>query len=159
MTDLFRRIRQVHAIEHATVAVLLERRGGRRMRVAGLSHPWGFLLFSAVGDDQAVASAAAEAVHRLDAGESHLAVSDFCGTNLVIAAVATAAAVRASSWRGGSFSGSVLAAVGALVLAPVAGHSVQESVTTLATVHDRNAGAATRLVGWSAGTIHHVRVH
>ncbi len=128
------------------------------MRVAGLSHPWGFLLFSAVGDDDAVASAAAEAVQRLDAGQSHLAVSDFCGTNLVIAAFAAAAAVRAASWRGGSFSRSIVAAIGALILAPVAGHAVQASVTTLADVDDRSAGGATKLYGWSAGTIHHVRV-
>jgi multisubunit Na+/H+ antiporter MnhG subunit len=158
MSDLFRRLRQVHAIEHATVAILFERRGGRKMRVAGLSHPWGFVLFSPEADSQAITYAAAEAVHRLNSGQSHLAVSDYCGTNLAIAAVAVATAVRAASWKGGSFSRSVLAAVAMLVVTPVVGQTVQRTVTTLAPVPERTPGSARRLAGGSWGTLHHVPV-
>ena len=128
------------------------------MRVAGLSHPWGFLLFSPTSDTEMVRMAADHAVRRLQAGQSHLALSDFCGTNLAITAVLATLFVRTASWRGGSFSRSVVAACAALVLAQPAAHTVQRSVTTLADVRDRSAGQARRLGGWSTGTIHHVRI-
>lgn len=155
MNDPLARVRQCHAIEHATVAVLLERRGGRKMRVAGLSHPEGFLLLSAA-DSTDVASAAAEALARLSNGEHHLAISDNCGTTIVTGALLTAAVARLALARRGPFSRAVLWSAGALVGSQAVGRELQRRYTTDADVADRAVGKARRLVDTPVGPLVHV---
>ncbi|MFZ5883552.1 MAG: DUF6391 domain-containing protein [Chloroflexota bacterium] len=76
--------RRNHALEHATLHILA--RQYRNQTMAGHSNPTGFFL---LGDfrTEDVKSAAAEALARLKAGESGLAIHPGCGTNLVAAAV------------------------------------------------------------------------
>lgn len=157
MSDPLRRLRQSHAIEHATVAVLLEQRQGRRMRAAGLSYPGGFVLLCA-SEQQEVESAVRLAHARLAAGQYHLAVSDYCGTNIVMTALGAALAVRLSSRKRGPFTGSIAAAAVALVLSPIAGHELQRRVTTLADVRERVPGAVRQLADTPAGRIYHVSI-
>ena len=78
------RIRRNHGLEHATVAVLLE--GGARPPLAGYSTPAGYFIYARESTD-AVTSAASEGLRRMAAGESALAISPYCGSNLVVAAV------------------------------------------------------------------------
>ena len=97
--------RRNHALEHATLHILAE--GGRthKTSMAGHSNPTGFYL---LGDLQLedIATAAIEAMSRLKAGESGLAVHPGCGTNLVAAAVLPATfawaplrGARTTRWR------------------------------------------------------------
>jgi len=74
--------RRNHALEHATVTVLLERFGFTRS-LAGRSNTKGFHIIGNVTLDE-VKSASSEALRRLRTGEASLAVSPFCGTNIAI---------------------------------------------------------------------------
>ena len=94
--------RRNHALEHATLHILART---YRTSMAGHSNPTGFFL---LGDVQLedIASAATEAMSRLKAGESGLAVHPGCGTNLVAAAVLPATfawaplrGVKSTRWR------------------------------------------------------------
>lgn len=75
--------RRNHALEHATLHVLART---HQISMAGHSNPTGFFL---LGDLQLedITTAANEALTRLRAGESGLAVHEGCGTNLVATAV------------------------------------------------------------------------
>jgi hypothetical protein len=151
------RLRQSHAIEHATVAVLFERRRGRRMRVAGLSHPDGFLLASSASPEE-VLSAAREAAIRLAAGESHLAISEHCGTTIAVGALLTATAVRVALVRRGPFSRAVLWAAGALVASPAVGAALQRRYTTDSAVAARSIAGVRELVTTPLGPLVHISV-
>jgi hypothetical protein len=78
--------RRNHALEHATLHVLART---HKISMAGHSNPTGFFL---LGDIQLedIAAASTEALTRLKAGESGLAVHEGCGTNLTTAAALSA---------------------------------------------------------------------
>lgn len=122
-------LRRNHAIEHATIAVLFERRG-RILSVSAWSDPWGFSLRGRFATDE-VESAAREAVRRLEAGERSLAVTPFCGTNIALAGVlAGTAALVARGWRRSSLPNALAAAVLGAAAAVPAGAWLQRRVTT-----------------------------
>jgi hypothetical protein len=75
--------RRNHALEHATLHVLART---HKISMAGHSNPTGFFL---LGDLQLeeIANAAIEALTRLKAGESGLAVHEGCGTNMATTAL------------------------------------------------------------------------
>ena len=75
--------RRNHALEHATLHILARK---YKTSMAGHSNPTGFFL---LGDFpiEDVSSAATEAMARLLAGESELAVHPGCGTNLATTAL------------------------------------------------------------------------
>lgn len=75
--------RRNHAVEHATLHILAGKYKSQNM--AGHSNPAGFFLFGNF-DIQDIKSAVKEAIDRLRAGESGLAVHPGCGTNLVTTA-------------------------------------------------------------------------
>src|SRR5215831_7679005 len=76
-----RRIRQNHALEHATVTILARDIPG--LGVSARSNAHGFTIFAALDTDH-VRRAADEALHRLRAGEAELAIHPNCGTNLAV---------------------------------------------------------------------------
>jgi len=80
--SLLRRLRQHHALEHATIHVLTQRYPN--LRVVGRSTPDGFALY---GDlpTEGVLLAAQHALKRLQAGQRNLAIHPACGTNFVAA--------------------------------------------------------------------------
>lgn len=78
-------VRRNHALEHATISVLAGRLG-RDVRLVGRATQSGFYLYGDVTAD-GVMEAAGEALQRLRRGESHLAISPNCGTNLAVAGV------------------------------------------------------------------------
>jgi hypothetical protein len=95
--------RRNHALEHATLHMLA--RKYPRQPMAGHSNPTGFFLLGDFATND-VKSAAAEALARLNVGESGLAVHPGCGTNLVAAAVLPATfawaplrGARSTFWR------------------------------------------------------------
>ena len=93
--EVIDRIRRNHALEHATIAMLLEG-PGIGVPLAGVSIANGFLLYGNVSTE-AVTSAVEEALRRLRAGERELAVSNYCGTNLVVAALLTGLTIAIAS--------------------------------------------------------------
>src|SRR5713101_4566874 len=76
-----RRIRQNHALEHATITIL----SGYvpDLRVSARSSSRGFIIFGDVDLGQ-LRRSLDEALQRLQAGEAELAIHPNCGTNLVV---------------------------------------------------------------------------
>ena len=81
---LIGRIRQNHALEHATMHILTATH--KESAIVGRSAPGGFHIYGEVPTER-VLGAAQEGLRRLNAGQRHLAVHPNCGTNLVLAGV------------------------------------------------------------------------
>jgi hypothetical protein len=75
-------LRRNHALEHATIVVMMEREPGRKL--SGFSTDEGFYV-QGVRSTQEVESAAREAMRRLRNGEKRLAIHRNCGTTIVAA--------------------------------------------------------------------------
>ena len=143
------RIRRNHALEHATLAVLAS--SGVKGLLAGYSTSGGFWLL-APASASTVEAAANTALERLSSGESHLAISASCGTNLAVASLLATSVIRvAKAIRGGGRSGWPLNAVlvvGALALARPLGTAIQRKLTTLSLMEGmRVSGVRTLRVG------------
>lgn len=76
-----RRIRQNHALEHATITILSQRVAN--LSVSARSSTDGFIIFGDV-DLGELRHALDEALSRLQAGEAELAIHPNCGTNLAV---------------------------------------------------------------------------
>lgn len=94
-------LRRNHALEHATIAVMMEREPGRKLN--GFSNDDGFYV-QGVRSLEEVDSAAREALRRLQSGEKGLAIHRNCGTTIVaanlLAAVAFIGVVAAGLFMG-----------------------------------------------------------
>jgi len=153
----FKGTRQSHAMEHATIHVLNRHQPG--LQVLGRSTPTGFYVYGNVATP-VVASAASEALARLQAGESHLAVHPRCGTNLAvgaflggIASMLVLGSRRRSRWV--ELPEIILAISAALFLAQPVGYSVQQRVTTSSDVHNvRIVNIERQFLG--PQTVHHI---
>ncbi len=77
-----RTLRRNHALEHATIIVMMEKEPGRKLN--GFSTDEGFFV-QGVRSTQEVESAAREALRRLRGGEKGLAIHRNCGTTIVAA--------------------------------------------------------------------------
>ena len=75
-------LRRNHALEHATIVVMMEREPGRKLN--GFSTDDGFFV-QGVRSISEVESAAKEAMRRLQNGEKRLAIHRNCGTTIVAA--------------------------------------------------------------------------
>lgn len=131
-----RRTRQHHAIEHATLHVLAERYP--KHTYAGYSDPVGFVVYGEV-ESHALRRAVSDAMLRLKAGESHLAIHANCGTVLASTALMTvmAALLGGVGQRGlGRFTSMLMWVLGALVVSKPLGLRLQR-FTTLAEIADR----------------------
>jgi hypothetical protein len=80
-------LRRNHALEHATIVVMMEREPGRKLN--GFSTDEGFFV-QGVRSLEEVESAAREAIRRLQGGEKGLAIHRNCGTTIVAANLLTA---------------------------------------------------------------------
>jgi hypothetical protein len=78
-------VRRNHALEHATVSILMGRLGPDT-RIVGRATPGGFYIYGDVPTEK-LEESAKEGLARLQRGESRLAVSPLCGTNLAVAGV------------------------------------------------------------------------
>ena len=76
--------RRNHALEHATIHMLSRKYAEKNL--AGHSNPTGFFLFGDLNIED-IRSAIDEAMRRLRAGESELAIHPGCGTNLATSMV------------------------------------------------------------------------
>jgi len=109
-------LRRNHALEHATIVVMMEREPGRRLN--GFSTDDGFFV-QGVRSISEVESAAREATRRLQNGEKRLAIHRNCGTTIVaanlLAAIFFLVALGLVLYLGGSYL--YLMILGSVVLA------------------------------------------
>jgi hypothetical protein len=135
--DMFfgRRIRQNHALEHATVTILATMIPN--LRVSARSSGRGFVIFGDV-DRGKVRAATQMALERLQAGEADLAIHPNCGTNLAVGMV-LALMSGLLVWSLGRSRMRVIPALAGALLAGVLGRPlgrvVQRHVTTLPDLH------------------------
>ncbi len=126
-----RRIRQNHALEHATITIL----SGYvpDLRISARSSSRGFIIFGDVDLGQ-LRRALNEALSRLQAGESQLAIHPNCGTNLVVGftllTFGTLLGMTSSRART-RVASTALSSVAGLMAARPLGEVVQKYVTTL----------------------------
>lgn len=124
-------LRQNHALEHATIAFLIQKLGVN-VRMIGFATHEGFYIYGDV-PTEAVRDAAAEGLDHLQKGEREWALSPFCGTNLVVAGIMAGIAsliVMGSKDRGKRLFPVILATTWAVVAARPVGRAVQKYVTT-----------------------------
>ncbi len=156
--SLFDAVRRNHSIEHGTVTLLLEQ--GVRPPLAGMSNPRGFFIFGDVDTDQ-LADAADESLRRLRAGERELAISPYCGTNLVmsalIAGIATALVFGRSRRKLLRIPIALSAVFVSMSLGRPIGSIVQRKFTTLADVGGTEITGITRLAPLGRYSLHLVR--
>ncbi len=155
---LIDRVRRNHAIEHATIAVLAAR--GHRPPMGGYSTPGGFWVYGDIPKDD-VAEAADHAMDRLRAGESRLAISPYCGTNLAVGiagAILLAGLIRrrvtSRAARVPLVAGAVL---GAFLARRPLGMAAQRELTTLSEVGDAEI-VGVRRMGFGRHVLHRVDV-
>lgn len=130
-TNLLEATRQNHALEHATIAVLLGRLGPG-LRAAGRAAPNGFHIYGDIPSPM-VEEAAKEALHRLRHGEASLAVSPFCGTNYVTAGILAGIATTLALGNGPRLKRlpwAILASVWAVLVGWPLGRLAQKHLTT-----------------------------
>lgn len=141
LNEIVRRTRQHHALEHATIHLLT--RGQHGTSLSGLSDPLGFVIYGDVEQEE-VRQAVGNALLRLQAGETHLAIHPNCGTSLVTTSLlatfaATLATIGAAGRRRSFIEKLTLAlplVVGAIIFSKPLGLHLQ-TYTTLADVADR----------------------
>jgi hypothetical protein len=105
--------------------------------LAGYSTSGGFWLLGPVPGSE-VKEAAQQALGRLSAGESRLAISPTCGTNLAVAALLAAGAMRVFGARRKkkrpSWQVNAAVALGAWAVSRPLGEALQRKLTTLSDV-------------------------
>ena len=131
--DFITALRQNHALEHATIAILM-RTLDPNVRLVGQATPTGFYIYGNVPTED-ISSAATEGLARLQRGEWELALSPLCGTNIsvggIMAGIACFFAFRGKN-RARRLPLAILAATWAIMAAQPIGRVVQKHVTTSA---------------------------
>jgi hypothetical protein len=131
LKQIINSIRRNHALEHATITLMLAHQGP--MRVIGRAGTDGFYVYANVASDR-LEEFAHEALGRLQRGEASLAVSPLCGTNIAVAGIlAGTASWIALSGRRSFFDGlsrAVTASMIAIVASQPLGRIIQKNYTT-----------------------------
>src|SRR3990172_10541731 len=124
-------VRRNHALEHATIAVLAGRLGND-VRIVGRATRDGFYLYGDMEADR-VRESTIEALHRLQRGEAHLAISPMCGTNLAVAGLLAGVSsllALGNRSRLERLPNVLLASMSAVLVAPPLGRLGPKHVTT-----------------------------
>ena len=129
------RIRRNHGLEHATIHVLSKKFPNQSF--SGISSPFGFTIIGDVTTED-IADAAVEALKKLRAGQSGLAMHANCGTNYAVAGMMAGL----GAWLGMIGVGKstkkklerlplmMTLATGALILSRSFGPYIQKNITT-----------------------------
>ena len=140
-------------MEHATIGLLLEE-GNVKPPIAGYATPFGFFVLGKVNSNH-LNEAVRTAIRRLQDGEADLAVSPFCGTNLLVAATLASLCVIITI-RGNSPIKKLPAAISSTLLGLVAsqpiGRLIQQHVTTNARIENSTVQSVN-----SIGNLHFIR--
>jgi hypothetical protein len=126
-----RRVRQNHALEHATITILSEMIPN--LSINARSYSDGFIIFRDL-DLGLLRRAVDEALRRLQAGEAQLAIHPNCGTNLAVGislmTIGTMLGMASSSTRTRVASAAASSVAGWAAARPI-GEFVQKHFTTL----------------------------
>ena len=154
---LINSVRRNHALEHATISILLTKHG--QIRVVGRAAPDGFYIYGDVPTER-LEEFAEEALERLLGGEAHLAVSPHCGTNIAVAGllagVGSYVAMGARSDRLSGLPGAIIASVAAVIASQPVGRWVQRHYTTSPDVDGMRVVSVKR-AGGPINNVHKVR--
>lgn len=129
------RVRRNHGLEHATINVLIQR--NPNLSLVGRSDWRGYVIMGEVETEE-IDSAAREALARLQAGESELALHPRCGTMLATTGLLSGMAAffvlgvghSRSRFRWAYLPEALLAATVAALIAQPLGFLLQQHVTT-----------------------------
>jgi hypothetical protein len=126
--------RRNHALEHATLKILEGKFNYKNL--AGHSNPTGFFLFGEIALED-IRSAIDEAMRRLRAGESELAIHPGCGTNVATSMILPATfalfpfrGARSNRWACVLIPVGLVFAVFGYLLSKPLGPWLQRNVTT-----------------------------
>ena len=132
--------RRNHAVEHATLKILARKYEDKNL--AGHSNPTGFFLFGDMNTSD-IRSAIQEAMTRLRAGESEMAIHPGCGTNLATSMILPASfawipfqGTRSLRWRLFLIPVALMFALFGYLLSKPLGPWMQRNVTTEADLGD-----------------------
>ena len=131
MSEWIRNIRRNHALEHATVQLMIARLGPT-FRLAGRASHDGFFIFGDIPHD-VLTECAHDALSRLKGGESYWAITPLCGTNIVVTGVLSSLATMAvmqSGIRKGKLDKAITASMLAVVVARPLGRWLQRYTTS-----------------------------
>jgi len=138
-------LRQNHALEHATTS-LLTRKLDYKVRMIGRASIDGFYIYGNVPTEE-IREAATESLARLKSGESELAVSPFCGTNILVAGMMAGLAcflILGGKDRKGRLPQAMIASTWAIIAAQPVGRAVQKYLTTSSSLSDVTIKRITR---------------
>jgi uncharacterized protein DUF6391 len=124
-------VRRNHALEHATVSLLMGR-VGPDLRVAGRASSDGFFLY-ADAPLALLTECVNEALTRLQRGEAFWAVTPHCGTNIATAGILAglgSAMVLGNGKRSERIGGAMIASMAAIVISQPVGRWIQKYITT-----------------------------
>jgi hypothetical protein len=124
-------VRRNHALEHATVSLMLSRLGPD-LRLIGRATGDGFFIYGDVPAD-VLGECAQEGLTRLKRGEAFWAVTPLCGTNLATAGVLASLstmAVLGNSARKDKLGNAIVAGILAVTVAQPLGRLIQRHITT-----------------------------
>ena len=148
-------MRRNHALEHATITIML-RKLGHDVRMAGRATRDGYYLYGNV-PTSLLEESTTEALARLKGGEGHLAVTPLCGTNIAVAgamtAIASAIALGTGARRTERIPNAIVASMLAVIAAQPVGRLVQKHLTTSPDLSD------TEIVGIKESARGGVRFH
>jgi len=140
-------VRRNHALEHATITVML-RKIGHDVRMVGRATGDGYFLYADV-PTSLLEESTREALARLKGGEGHLAVTPLCGTNIAVAGAMTALAATMALGSGPNraekLPNAILASMLAVIAAQPVGRIIQRYLTTSPDLSD------TEIVGIKQG--------
>ena len=131
MLSYIENVRRNHALEHATVSLLISRLGPE-LRLVGRASGDGFFIYGDVPPDQ-LADCASEGLARLQRGEAFWAVTPLCGTNIATGAVLaclSTMAVLGNGQRRERMGNAIFASMLSLVAAQPVGRWIQKHLTT-----------------------------
>jgi len=124
-------VRRNHALEHATVSLLISKLGPN-LRLVGRASNDGFFIYGDLPPDK-VAECAKEGLQRLKAGEAFWAVTPLCGTNIattgILAGLASMVALGSGA-RKDRVSNAMIAGMLAVVASQPVGRMIQQHLTT-----------------------------
>ena len=149
-------VRRNHALEHATISVLANKMG-RDVRLVGRATRNGFYLYGDMQADQ-VRESTIEALQRLRRGETHLAISAMCGTNLAVAGLLAGLSsllALGNRSRVERIPNVLLASMTAVLVAQPLGRLAQKHLTTHPDLSDTEL-VAIRQGGRGPGRFHKV---
>jgi hypothetical protein len=131
LTRFIGNVRRNHALEHATVSLLLSRLGPD-LRLVGRASGDGFFIYGSV-PSQVLADCVKEGLARLKRGEEFWAVTSLCGTNIATAGVLASLstmAVLGNGARKDRLGNAILAGIIAVTAAQPLGRLIQRHITT-----------------------------